>query len=99
MVHVIIDITIKDEEMYNEYIRQVSPIVKQFGGKYLVRGGAITPLAGGWNPERIIVLEFESKEQVFTWLKSPEYAQVAGLREQSTSSKAIIIESGELPVD
>ena len=51
-VHVIIEIEIKDRDMYREYLQKVPPIVKKFGGKYLVRGEKITPLTGDWNPER-----------------------------------------------
>jgi uncharacterized protein (DUF1330 family) len=96
-VHVIIDIKVKNEDMYGEYIRKVPPIVKKFGGRYLVRGGKITTLSGTWRPERVIILEFDNAEQVHEWLTSREYAEVATLRESSTVSNAVMIESGDLP--
>ena len=45
----------------------------KYGGRYLVRGGEVVALAGGWQPERIVVLEFESSDQAQDYLTSPEY--------------------------
>jgi uncharacterized protein (DUF1330 family) len=39
---------IKNEEKYKQYIEQVTPIVKKYGGRYHVRGGNIRAL-GNWN--------------------------------------------------
>lgn len=91
-VYVVIEINVLNEEMYSLYIDKVAPIVKNYGGRYLVRGGQITPLGGGWCPERMILLEFESKERVRDWLQSPEYAEIAPLRENATESRAVILE-------
>ena len=35
----IIQINITNPECYKDYIPQVTPIVKKFGGEYIVRGG------------------------------------------------------------
>ena len=91
-VYVVIDIEVLNRGSYAEYVEKVAPIVKKYGGRYLARGGQITALGGGWRPERMILLEFESLERVQAWLKSPEYAEVAPLRERSTVSRAIVVE-------
>ena len=96
-VHVLIDIKIINRDMYMEYVKKVPPIVKKFGGRYLARGENITILSGTWHPERIILLEFDNSEQVNNWFKSREYAEIASLRENSTITNAIMIESGILP--
>lgn len=96
-VHVIIDIKVLNKDMYAEYVRKVPPIIQKYGGRYLARGGKITPLSGTWHPERVIILEFDNAGQVNNWLTSPEYAEVASLRENSTISNSIMLESGDLP--
>ncbi len=96
-VHVIIDIEILNRDLYMEYVKKVPPIVKKFGGRYIARGEKITTLSGNWHPERIILLEFDNSEQVNNWFKSQEYAEVAHLREDSTITNAILLESGLLP--
>ena len=95
-VYMIIEIQIKNEELYSEYVEKVPEIVKEYGGRYLARGGKIIPLSGNWNPERMVVLEFETMEQLQKCFNSPEYLELAPLREQSTIGKAIVVD-GYLP--
>ena len=95
-VYMIIEITIKDSELYSHYVGSVSAVVENHGGPYLVRGGEVTPLSGNWIPERMIVIQFETMEQLRRCFGSTEYLQLAPLREQSTDSRAIVVE-GWLP--
>lgn len=90
--YVIIEIKVKDRDTYAEYVKRVPATVKQYGGRYLARGGEVTPLVGDWYPERIILLEFASVGQVQRWRASPDYQQIAPLRERSTIGRAIIVE-------
>jgi uncharacterized protein (DUF1330 family) len=48
-VYMIIDIEAKDPGTYAEYMEKVPATVIQYGGRYLVRGGAPTSLAGSLN--------------------------------------------------
>jgi uncharacterized protein (DUF1330 family) len=90
-VYLIIDIAVTDQDLYEEYILQVPAVVEQYGGRYLVRGGEVVALAGDWQPERIVVLEFESGDQAQEYLTSAEYLALAPLREKCTTSRAIIV--------
>jgi len=91
-IYMIIEISIKNENLYSQYIDQVPKIVEKYGGKYLVRGGKVTSISSNWNPERIIVVEFDTIDQLQKCFKSPEYLELAPLREKSTISKAIAVE-------
>jgi uncharacterized protein (DUF1330 family) len=91
-VYVIIEIKITDKGPYAEYVRKVRSIVEKYNGRYLVRGAKVIPIFGNWNPERIIVIEFPSSKDVKRWLNSQEYKEIARLREQSTITKAIMVE-------
>jgi uncharacterized protein (DUF1330 family) len=73
-------------------MEKVPATVRKYGGRYVVRGGAVTPLTGDWRPERIIVLEFPSAEQMQRWNLSPEYLGLAPLRVRSTKTRAIAVE-------
>ncbi len=90
--YMILEIEVVDAETYGEYVQQAPATVEQYGGRYLVRGGAITVLAGGWDPQRIVVIEFPTMEGFQEWLTSPEYSAIAPLREQATKGKAIVVE-------
>jgi uncharacterized protein (DUF1330 family) len=94
-VYVIIDISVRDQAAqadYAQYVARVRPIVERYGGRYLARGGKITPITGNWNPERLILIEFPSSDHVRQWWNSPEYRAIAGLRENSTLAKAVLVE-------
>jgi uncharacterized protein (DUF1330 family) len=91
-VYMIIDSKIKDAEKYNQYIKQVSPIVAKYGGRYHVRGGEIRSL-GTWKPERIIIIEFPTESHIQNWFTSPEYKKIAPLREQGAETQAIFANS------
>ena len=95
-VYMIIEIEIRDNELYSKYVEKVPEVIGKYGGRYLVRGGKVTPLSGSWKPERIIVIEFETIEQLQKCFKSTEYLELAPLREQSTISKSIVVD-GYLP--
>ena len=88
----IIEIKVKDQVLYSEYVQKTYDIVTKYGGRYLARGGIITPVSKNWNPERIIIIEFQNKEQIQKCFQAPEYLEIASIREQSTTSKAIIVE-------
>lgn len=93
--YVIIDISVREQAAkadYAQYSEKVRSIVEKHGGRYLARGGRITPVAGDWMPERIILIEFPSSDHVKQWWNSPEYKAIAGLRENSTLARAIIVE-------
>jgi uncharacterized protein (DUF1330 family) len=91
-VYMIIEIKVKNNLLYSTYVEKVPKVVGKYGGRYLVRGGQVTPVSGNWNPERIILLEFETMGQLQKCFESPEYLELAPLREESTLSRSIIVE-------
>ncbi|MEQ8176385.1 MAG: DUF1330 domain-containing protein [Syntrophomonadaceae bacterium] len=93
--YVLIDIEVHDRDMYLQYIEKARPIVERHGGEYIIRGGEITPLFGDWNPERIILIRFPSRENISQCFGSDEYLQVAALREDSTITRSVILDGYE----
>ncbi|MFP6678601.1 MAG: DUF1330 domain-containing protein [Dehalococcoidia bacterium] len=91
-IYTIAEITIKDEAAYKEYQAQVPATIAKYGGRYLVRGGQVTPGEGGWNPGRIVILEFPDVESLNNWASSPEYAPVAQIRHRAADTKSFMVE-------
>jgi uncharacterized protein (DUF1330 family) len=83
---------INDETQYAEYIKKAGPIIKKYGGEYLVRTNKIIQLSGNWNPERIVIIKFPLKENIDRCFSSDEYRSISSLRAASTNGKAIIVE-------
>ena len=95
--YVINDMEVTDPVTFDQY-RQLSPAtVAHYGGRFLVRGGAVEPQEGDWTPKRLVVLEFPSVERARAWIDSPEYAPARRLRQLSTRSNLVIVEG--VPAD
>lgn len=90
--YVIAEVEVTDPAAYEEYRKLVPATIAKYGGKYLVRGGAVESKEGGWQPNRLVVLEFASLEQARKWYHSPEYAPVLALRLKAARSKAVLVE-------
>ena len=65
------------------------PIVESYGGKYIVRSEKITTLWDSRRPDRLNIIQFPSKEQIFKWLASAEYKEIVNLRTDSVETDAI----------
>lgn len=90
--YVIAEIDITDPAAYEDYRRQVPDVIARYGGKYIVRGGRVEPLEGGWSPKRIAVVEFPSMEQALKFYRSPEYEPLLRIRQKASRGKLIIVE-------
>ena len=90
--YLINDMEITDPVRFEEYKRLSPPTLAAFGGRFLVRGGPVTPLEGNWEPKRLVMLEFPSVEQAQAWLNSLEYAPARRLRQLSANSRMLVIE-------
>ena len=90
--YVFVEIEVTDPAPYEEYRKQVLPVVTKYGGKFIVRGGRVESKEGGWKPKRIVALEFPSMEQALKWYDSPEYAPLIKLRQKASKGKLIIVE-------
>ena len=66
--------------------------IKQYGGRYLVRGGEWESLEGEWALERTIVVEFPSWERAKAWYQSQEYAAARDLSRIALKRKMLVVE-------
>jgi uncharacterized protein (DUF1330 family) len=90
--YVIAEVEVTDPAAYEDYRKQVPAVVTKYGGKFIVRGGRIESMEGGWSPKRVVVLEFPSMEQALEWYRSPDYAPLIKLRQKTSRGRLIIVE-------
>ena len=90
--YVIADVEVIDSAKFREYGNQVPAIVEEYGGKYLVRGGAVEKAEGNWEPNRMVVIEFKNMEQLKNWYHSQGYDGPMQLRHQSANSNVLFVE-------
>jgi uncharacterized protein (DUF1330 family) len=90
--YVIAQIEVTDKDRYDEYRRQVAATIEQYGGRFLVRGGALRTLEGDWQPGRLVVLEFPSTEALQNWYGSAEYGPLITLRQSASTGSLVAVE-------
>ncbi len=90
--YAIAEVDVTDPAQFEEYRKLVPATIAQYGGKYLVRGGAVDSKEGGWTPKRLVVLEFPSMDAARRWYGSPEYAPVLAMRLKSARSRVVLVE-------
>jgi uncharacterized protein (DUF1330 family) len=90
--YLISTIEITDPAGDEEYRKLVAPVLQQYGGRFLVRGGTIHCLEGEWRPKRVVVVQFDSVEKAKAFNDAPEYAQAKAIRHRTAVSSVIVVE-------
>jgi uncharacterized protein (DUF1330 family) len=74
------------------YRAAVPATLAQYGGRFLVRGGATELIEGGPEPKRIVILEFADAAAIKRWYESPEYQKILPGRLENSTGRALIVE-------
>lgn len=90
--YVVAQLDVHDPEGFQRYRDKVAPLVEQFGGRYIVRGGEITPLEGIPSAPRLVIIEFADRAAAEHWYHSPAYQEILPLRQNASKGTAIIVE-------
>lgn len=96
-------VRVDDPETYKKYTAKTPDIIARHGGKFLVRGGEVEALEGEPFRDRLVVLEFPSKEHVQNFYQSPEYQEIVKYRHDSSESRFLLADGvpgdGSAPAD
>ena len=80
--YVIVRANVTDLDKWKEYAAAAGPTSVPFGGKYIVRGGAVEGLENFADEGmRVVVLEFPDMDSARNWYNSVEYTEARKLRE------------------
>ena len=90
--YLVVDAKSTDPERMIEYRRLSSIAVEKFGGGFLIRGGAYEVLEGQWQPQRLVVIEFDSREKAKAFYDSPEYVAARQARAGVSSFDMVLVE-------
>jgi uncharacterized protein (DUF1330 family) len=90
--YLIANIEVKEPAKFEEYRQKVVPVIKKFGGRYLVRGGDVRRLEGNLPLKRVVVLEFPTVEAAQRFYDSVEYRPILDLRLASTQSDVVVVQ-------
>jgi uncharacterized protein (DUF1330 family) len=89
---IVAEIEILNPDGYRGYTVDVPATIAQYGGRFLVRGGAAEVLEGDWPQQRRVLIEFPSMEAARAWWDSPEYAKLKAMRRANSTGRLILLE-------
>jgi len=90
--YVIVDVTINDPLLYEEYKKLTPAAIAAYDGKFVVRGGECHSLEGDWQPHRVVVLEFPTVQRADEWWNSPEYSVAKEIRQRAGSTRMLVVQ-------
>lgn len=90
--YILVDIEVIDKEHYPEYLEKITPTVYSCGGRYLTRGANTERLSGGWNPGRLVIMEFPSREVALHWATCSDNAPIHALRNRYAKANMVLVE-------
>jgi uncharacterized protein (DUF1330 family) len=90
--YVIATICVTDPEAYVDYTKASSEAAAKYGARFLVRGGNMAMLEGSVEANRVVILEFETREKALAWWNSPEYEAAKQLRRRASTAEFILVD-------
>ncbi|PLX82422.1 MAG: DUF1330 domain-containing protein [Desulfuromonas sp.] len=77
------NITIKDADLWQQYVAGVKSSLVPFEAKIVFRGDRLEVLAGNQPHDRVVVIEFRDEATLNEWFHSKDYQALIPLREQA----------------
>lgn len=92
----VVQVDITDMEQYKQYMEHNAVAFRQYGARFLVRGGQFAAVEGS-SRSRHVVLEFPSYEAALRCWHSPEYQSALRHRVSAAQIDVIVIEGYDGP--
>ena len=90
--YAVVELNLKEDAWVPDYIKKVTQLVEQAGGKYLARTGNVEKIEGERaKPDLGVIIEFPSKEAVTTFYESAEYAPLLEQRKAGSQTELLLI--------
>jgi uncharacterized protein (DUF1330 family) len=83
---------ILDPVLTEKYRSLAQTSIKQYGGRYIVRGSAIEKIEAESAPQAIVIVEFPTVEKAREWYRSPEYAEALAIRPMALNRRLLFVE-------
>lgn len=91
--YLVVDTLLESPELYEQYKLRAKPLVEQYGGEYLARGGALAVKEDDlWSPTRLVLVKFPDAATANRFYDSPEYQDVLKISKQSAKRTVVVLE-------
>lgn len=90
--YIIVDVDIKDRAAFEDYVKNVPPLVRKHGGVYLAVSDTPQVIEGAWEPHRLVLVHFPDMQAARSFLDDPEYIPWKELRRKVTASNMVVVD-------
>ena len=92
--YVIVDVKVTDPEQYQHYMALSPGAIEAAGGRFLVRGGQHEVFEGGWQPSRLVMVEFPDLAAARAFYDSAKYREARAQRAGATEFFNMVVVQG-----
>jgi uncharacterized protein (DUF1330 family) len=86
-------ITVKDAELWQEYVSGVQKSLLPFNSKVIFRGKLVSVLAGKHEHDLVVVIEFPDQPTLDNWYYSEKYQSLIPIRDKAADVVLTTFES------
>jgi uncharacterized protein (DUF1330 family) len=90
--YLVLDFSIHDFPGFRPYIAGIPAFITRHGGRYIVQGAEPAVMEGDWAPERMVILEFPTRENATAFLADPEAQALFAVRHRTTNSRLVLVD-------
>lgn len=90
--YVIAMVTVTDPEKYSKYSAKATVASQKYGGQFVVRGGNPEVLEGSVPHQRIVVNQFDTREQAVKFYRSMEYQDAKTERLGASDFNMVVVD-------
>ncbi|MGY4479867.1 DUF1330 domain-containing protein [Bradyrhizobium sp. USDA 3364] len=90
--YVISEVEVREAAAFDAYRTLAAKTIEQYGGRYIVRGGAVEVVEGGPPSDAIVIVEFPTMARLREWYASAEYAEALKLRATALERRLLFVE-------
>jgi uncharacterized protein (DUF1330 family) len=89
-VYLVLDLN--DMNGFSKYIAEIPAYIAKHSGQYIVRGVQPVIIEGDWKPERIVIIEFPSRDNAEAFLSDPDIQDLFEIRQATTTSRLLLVD-------
>lgn len=90
-VYVIAQLTFTDEERYRRYQARFGEVFTASTGRLLCAEETPLVLEGEWSGDKLVMMEFPSKDDAMAFLGSPAYQEISQDREAGATTVSLMV--------
>jgi uncharacterized protein (DUF1330 family) len=90
--YLVLDLAVHDLADFLPYVEAIPAFIAKHGGRYASKGADPVVMEGHWAPQRLVILEFPSRDHAEAFLADPEAQELFARRHRSTRSRLVLVE-------